>query len=1227
MTSTHNGEAFLPASAAEVHEGFWSKSAILVNTSDLPIWIGGSDTQRLTEVFQNEADKAFDDYFTSMAKLLLSQNGKENHSAAVGQSLKAYGIRTKPLADWTNAQVPMRLNRYPDYAKAFAQLQEVQGSLDASIETLKQVYRHALDKDGHKAILTSEFSCRMDSPSAMIRIDWEKWFGSTSLYDIVAQLRSIAELKDSRNIEDKHNRTMNIVSRLASLCKSIPVTQPEFSINTSSSAHVQRCNITALRTAARWAVSTLIREKYLLYPASWPSINHSPILYQGNWWASLADYLPYNLTWSRNLFYRLICSSTVRSPADLSVSLCLLYNPSTTGLCGSMIKGFSMAFQRYQTENPSLPSFPAGEINNRRKINLREEVNQLRSPENLRQEGIPEWAFAMDTFRKNAKLTRNGICEATRHLFDWAIENGFASPWEIETKHLINPLQSDDATFHSYLSMQALTVQRTGWNGASRFYKIVINALRPLPQFDSVIKENPFFGIKNPFSQTKRKTPLGKTHRRLIPSHLLSAMLETLLDCDSDGIPQYAWIKDRFPVDTAERYNHITKQFEVVWHPARARCMAILLLIPLRSKQARWLDQGLMDAWRWDVSTGEWRENEHPLRSYRYANGQTHLGLYGRPSGVLQPLDSLLGGNSDHIGLFISTNKTQLWDPEQRVGYTIPWPDGKELMQSNDEHIRLQGRNLGLVYQLIKEQISWLETYDPSPAPATFADDGEQFGKDTIRSLPAFCPIFRDLISPATKNQTDVVHVPISKQKLFLLFHALAAETEDRLITKGHQRDSVGLTFWSRNLDRQIKQGRADRVRKCVYDIHSLRVAGITNLLEMGVPAHIVSEFIAGHMALVMTLHYAKFEPLKLRQRIMDCYSEAESIQRFEQALEQHRKTTTGLLVTNSHFDHAMRIDQNNSLQVKGSWRYVNGGICPGTLCSEGGVKVIEEGKWTKHEIVEVSGGPESCGNCRFFMTGPAFLVPQMLTANSIMLQLREFGRHRKRLWDERAALEIKVFEHVATPRERVELTTIQSELEHVDRKIEPLVLEWYNRYEMFRQSQALQAEWDSLAQPDTQDFSLALHGSNDVVSLIGNLDPQGSEYTLVKAIVSQSEIIGGRRAVSELAEHKLREFLDRILMQENVTPLLLSITDAKQRRQASLMLSEALDVLCGNSDVVSQAVEANCALGLTPDNQYVLRELAGRLASDAWKDVDNLTGAAQGMIEHGAMVHPVNEV
>lgn len=51
----------------------------------------------------------------------------------------------------------------------------------------------------------------------------------------------------------------------------------------------------------------------------------------------------------------------------------------------------------------------------------------------------------------------------------------------------------------------------------------------------------------------------------------------------------------------------------------------------------------------------------------------------------------------------------------------------------------------------------------------------------------------------------------------------------------------------------------------------------------------------------------------------------------------------------------------------------------------------------------------------------------------------------------------------MATPRERVELTTIQSELEHVDRKIEPLVLEWYNRYEMFRQSQALQAEWDSL--------------------------------------------------------------------------------------------------------------------------------------------------------------------
>ncbi len=1207
MTVEIKKNAFLPISAAEVHEGFWSKSKILVNTSDLPIWTGDTDIGRLAHILQLKANSAFDDFFTSMAMLLLSQDGKEKHSAAVGHALKNYGVRTKPLAEWANAMVPMHLNRYPDYAKAFEALQRKVGTKTEAVAIITEIYQDALKRKGHQAILTSEFSCRMDSPSAMVRVDWLAWFQTSPIEDIISCLRYIVEFAEPNFVAGEGAELRReTVKQLSPLCERIPVTQLEFSISQSNSLNVNHCNIKGLRVAAKWALTTLIREGYLLYPISWHSINHSQILYEQEWWGGLANYLPFDHSWSRKLFFRLICSSSIKSPEDFSVLLCRQYSPSTTGLSGSMVKGFSIAIQRYQTENPSSEAFPLGEINNRRKIHLKKEADLLRTPDNLRQEGRPDWAFAMEIFSNNSKLTRHGIREATKYLFDWAKEQGFTSPWTIEAQHLINPLNTEDeSTFHAYVKRQAANSKRMGWSGAGRFYKIVINALRPLPEFDTVIQRNPFFGISNPFQNEKRKTPLGKTFRRLIPPYLLTAMLETLLDCDEHGVPQYTWVKERFPVDTAERYNYITKQYEMVWHPARARCMALLLLIPLRSKQARWLDQGLMDAERWDIATSQWCENDHILREYRYANGKTHAQMYGRPSGVLQPLDSLLGGNSDHIGLFISTNKTQIWNPEQRTGYAIPWPDGKELLRSSDERLQKQGRQLGLVYQLIKEQIVWMETYDPTPVPVNFSDDDEDFGEDTIKALPVFCPIFRDLISPATRNYTESVYVPISKQKLFALFHALAAETEDRLIARGYDKESLGLTTQVRNRDSMIQLGRAESLRRCVYDIHSLRVAGITNLLEMGVPAHIVSEFIAGHMALVMTLHYAKFQPLKLRQRILDCFSEPDAIQSFEQVLEKKGPTTAGLLVKNLHFDPDMQADQAFSFEFKGTWRYVNGGICPGAQCSEGGVRIIEEGKWTKRAIIEVPGGPESCGNCRFFMTSPAFLVPQMLTANSIMLQLRELGRHRKRLWDDRAELEMKVFEDKATGRDKQELTTVQAELERIDRKIEPLVLEWYNRYEMFRESQELMPVWDRLSGESSHRSQLALYGSDDAVSLSAELDPHGSEYSLVKEIISQSELLGGRRALSELAEHKLREFVDRLLVHENVKDLLLTIPDAKQRRKAALMLSDALDVLAGGVSVVGKALEAGNTLHLEPESQGILRNLAARLAEDNWAEIE----------------------
>lgn len=1200
-------------------EAYWSKRIVMVNDTARPIWYGTTETNTFSRLLEEAAIAAFEDYCLGFGALVLSNVNRPDFNRYLTLALKSYGLRTAPISTWAMQVAKPIRGRYPDYQVAIKSiLTDVQGDMNAASHLIAAVFCNAGNCNGYYSILSREFSFRIDSPSAMMRIDWRNLFASLSFHEALTVLVELSQVT-----EQTSNRIEHVLKAAGHFGAIVPVTNPVFVV-AGATRHVSYINLIGIRAAAKWALLTMIKCGCLLMPLRWNSLHQSELVYGANWWPHLGEHMPFSVTPARRLFSRLICTSTVESPADFSVDLCRRYSPAATGMSGSMEKGFAVAVQRFLNVNPELPEFPLGEINSRRKQLQKEDREYVGSPHLLREAGFPEWAVALEAFYKLCPLTKDGLRAAVKPLLDWAIIQKHKSPWSIQTKNLLNPLDpGDKSTFHTFLLDQSRTTKRVGWSSAARFYRVVYNALKPLPEYDAIILRNPFQGLGRPFKDVKPRTPIGKTFRRLIPEHLLRAMLDTLLDCDSSGSPQYTWVKKRFP-DIAERFNHVTKQHELAWHPARTRCLAVLLLIPLRGKQARWLDQGLMDERIWNVETDKWVENIHPLRNYHYANSQTHGETYGRSSGVLQPIEALLGENESHIGLFISTNKTQLWNAEKRAGYSIPWPDGKELTSSPDTRIREQGHRLGLVYRVIRDQIRWMQIFDPEPVPVNFKDDNEDFESEIAVLLPVFCPIFRDLMSPATRDSTLPVHVPVSPAKIKALFHALAEETEARLMAKGHPRESIGLTVQVKNLDMMIRLGRSENITRCAYDIHSLRVAGITHLLEMGVPAHIVSEFIAGHMALVMTLHYAKFQPLKLRQKILDSFNEAHAIQQFEAALSQPEGIKESPLVHNEHFDVDDRPDLSEVFTHGRTWRYVNGGICPGASCDQGGIRIVSAGKSEHHEVEPVHGGPESCGNCRFFLSSPSFLVPQMLTANSIMLQLRELGRHRKRLWDERAPLELSIFEKKQVARSSVELATITAELERLERKIEPLVLEWYNRYEMFRRSLDLLEKSKNSDEKNGVGNPLVLMGAPDGLEMSAQIDPQGTEYLLVKEIVSQSELIGGRRPVSELAEHKLREFIDQILVRERVTDLLLTIPDPKQRRKSSLMLADALEMLAGGAKAVSDAIDGSKPIGFGEKAHKVLCKLAAQLTRN---DSENAISELEYEFSGLGVADPVFEV
>lgn len=1192
--SERNISEILPFTSGLQCKGYWSGRDIVVNTSKQILWDSRVLPSEAATYLDETAHIAFHDYLMAMSRAALKHAIKKDANASVGYVLKGYGIQSKHLNKWAKSTGPLKQNKYANYGAAFRKLIDSTGDLELAATEIKNIYLPFIERQEYEGILTSEFSSRMDSPSSIIRIDWKTLLTGK---DVGLGLTRVAKLATA-NVTSSNSGEKGIaeiIHQLGPLAKNISVSHDIFSISENRTKYANAMNILGLRKAAEWGLIALIRKGWLLMPLRWPSLSDSPILYGQAWWPELGAYLPWETHWSRRLFMRLICTTNAKSPADWSQELCLQYNPSTTGLLGSMIKGFNQAFQRYQLSNPSAPPFPVGEINNRRKQHRKTEDQREGSPGQLREKNLDDWAQAVELFYRLSHAVRNGKREAVKPLLDWAIIHGHTSPWNVQVNQLINPLHPDDAnTFYKFLC--GYKRKKSAWSGAVRFYTIACNALKPLPDYDKKGIRNPFEGLSNPFHERgNRRSTIGKTHRRLIPLDKLNAMLDTLLDCDDSGNPQYTWVKQKFRADFAERFNYRTGKFEVVWHPARARCLALLLIIPLRCKQARWLDQGLMDTHRWDVESDSWILNEHPLAAYQYSNGQLHSEFYGRPSGVLQPLDSLLGGNDSHLGLYINTNKTQLWNPESRTGYSVPWPDGKEMRASSDILVKERGLRLGRVYDLVKDQIEWMQIYDPATIPVTFSDDAEEYGPEVRSMLPAFCPIFRDLVSPTSRDDGKPVCVPVSKQKIDLLFHALAAETEDRLVKKGHDRASLGLTIQKRNTKIMINLGRSELLRRSTYDIHSLRVAGITHLLEMGIPAHIVSEFIAGHMALVMTLHYAKFQPMKLRQQLMDAFNEADTIRKFEDSLLNLGVSDQPLLITNPRFEDGDRPDPADVLLIKGTWRYINGGICPGASCEEGGIRIIESIRTTKRDAVPVPGGPESCGNCRFFLTSPSFIIPQMLAANSIMLQLRELGRHRKQLWDRKVGLDLAIFEGNASNRDRIEHMTLEAELERIERRLEPMILEWYNRFEMFKISTELLSTGDDSEPSESK--RLMFLGVDDGTHVQAFLDSEGTDYSLVKEIVGQAEMLGGHRPISELAEHKLREFVDRVLSQESVPDLLLSMPEGSHRRQASLLLADAIEILSGKNLASGHTTPGQ---KMTPESRKTLKDMAARLTGHA---------------------------
>ena len=389
--------------------------------------------------------------------------------------------------------------------------------------------------------------------------------------------------------------------------------------------------------------------------------------------------------------------------------------------------------------------------------------------------------------------------------------------------------------------------------------------------------------------------------------------------------------------------------------------------------------------------------------------------------------------------LYINTNKTSLERGKFDQGYFIPWP--------NEE-------TMNLPYWLINHMMEFNKKYDPSPKPISLAYEGEShraketrflygFNDDAniLNQYPFVTPLFRDLtkdskysVSPSKivfDKDGNEITPPLNRKKIADLLNAVAIEAERRLKEEGYPDSLSSMT---------------DSTGQVIYDVHTLRVTGVSRLMATGVPIEVIRD-VVGHAVNVMTYYYTVLDQLKIMQKLRD-----------------------GLKLDFNHFGPAdigddslinrlipnTLVDETATVQY-GGWVERNGGICPSGVCDEGGPAVIDDADNTT-SFAPVPGGAYRCGNCRLWMTGPRYILQQVYYIDLLMNEIVNIHDDRISIYESKLAADTELETYrrnkLKAPQSLLaKVSEHKANITQLTEKLSYLWMEWRNRYHILEVS------------------------------------------------------------------------------------------------------------------------------------------------------------------------------
>lgn len=425
------------------------------------------------------------------------------------------------------------------------------------------------------------------------------------------------------------------------------------------------------------------------------------------------------------------------------------------------------------------------------------------------------------------------------------------------------------------------------------------------------------------------------THRSRIPSLVLDEIKLLIVEPTSDG--GFQW---------SDQLKKIRMLFEPdadsgdkIFCPILPAIIYIMLVFPLRTHQTRWLDSGEMDEQVYDFRSNSFVPN-------------TEGGISGRRSGVILAADNPATSPDVQIDFQVAVNKTTV-DKRMRSSYTIPFlpPD---------------------VLWVLKEVATYQKQYGP---PAHLVKEVQEPIHRRKRNqalsgyYPDICPLFR------CREQNSFF--PPSHTQIAYFWGKLCALWDD--LNSKWVNPATGTIEARPGVPRMArpyvgKQGNTWWVAN--FDLHSLRVASVSFLLEAGLPLAMVAA-LAGHKSIAMTIHYFKPELGLLRTKLKEAYDKitpGDTAYRIAKYLRESDEE--GIFLGNSAGLEKLKTVRKTGLPTVSSF-----GICPGASCQEG-----FEPEMRSKVATAVPGA--RCAMCKFFVYGPAFLPGLVYEFNCVLMEL-----------------------------------------------------------------------------------------------------------------------------------------------------------------------------------------------------------------------------------------------